>query len=289
MPVNIWEANHVWLVLVVVLTFTAFPAAFATLGTVLHIPLALMLVGIVLRGAAFVFRSYGSRTGEQRRNWGRIFAMASTLTPLLLGIVIGAVASGAVGAAQARIGTATFHDVYVAPWWSPFPIAVGVLALALFAMLAAVYLAYETHDDALRGDFRRYALSAAAAVFVAAFGALAVARGDAPMMRVGLMGSAWALPFQLATGVSATTAIGALWWRRYALARLAAAAQLSLILWGWAFAQFPYMVPSGLTIRSTVAPRITLVIVAWALAAGAVLLIPSLLYLRRTFATHRSS
>ena len=170
----IWEANHVWLVLVVVLTFTAFPAAFATLGTVLHLPLAVMLVGIVLRGAAFVFRSYGSRSREQRRNWGRTFAVASTLTPLLLGIVIGAISTGAVGAAQARIGAATFRDVFVAPWWSPFPVAVGVLALALFAMLAAVYLAYETHDEALREDFRRRALAAAAAVFVAAFGALAV-------------------------------------------------------------------------------------------------------------------
>ncbi len=284
----IWEANHVWLVLVVVLTFTAFPAAFATLGTVLHIPLALMLVGIVMRGSAFVFRSYGSRTWEQRRNWGRVFAVASTLTPLLLGVVIGAVSTGAVGAAQTRIGAAAFRDVYVAPWWSPFPIAVGVLALALFAMLAAVYLAYETRDEVLREDFRRRALAAAAAVFASAFGALAVAHLEAPMVRAGLEHSAWALPFQVATGVAALTAIGALWRRRYAVARVAAAAQVSLILWGWAFAQFPYVVPPGLTIENTAAPRITLELVAWALAAGAALLIPSLVYLRRTFAARRT-
>jgi len=284
----IWEANHVWLVLAVVLTFTAFPAAFATLGTVLHVPLALMLVGIVLRGAAFVFRGYGSRTRAERHNWGRLFAVASTFTPLLLGIVIGAVASGAVGDAQAHLGASSFRDTYVAPWWSPFPLAVGALALALFAMLAAVYLAYETHDDRLREDFRRRALAATVAVFVTAFGALAVAHADAPIMRAGLVASAWAVPFQILTGVSAITAIGALWWRRHALARLAAAAQLSLMLWGWAVAQYPYVVPSTLTIRNSVAPRITLVIVAWALATGALLLIPSLLYLRRTFATHRS-
>jgi cytochrome d ubiquinol oxidase subunit II len=284
----IWEANHVWLVLVVVLTFTAFPAAFATLGTVLHLPLALMLVGIVLRGAAFVFRSYGSRTQEQRRNWGRLFAIASTLTPLLLGIVIGTLATGAVGVARARIGMASFLDVYVAPWSSPFPIAVGVLALALFAMLAAVYLAYETSDVALREDFRGRALAAAMAVFIAAFGALAVAHRNAPMVQAALVASTWALPFQLVTGVSAITVMAALWWRRYALARFAAAAQLSLILWGWAFAQFPFVVPPTLTIRDAVAPRITLVIVAWALLVGAVLLIPSLVYLRRTFATQRA-
>jgi cytochrome d ubiquinol oxidase subunit II len=178
--------------------------------------------------------------------------------------------------------------VYVTPWWSPFPIAAGVLALALFAMLAAVYLAYETRDDALREDFRRRALAAAAAVFVAAFGALAFAHREAPTMQAGLTGSAWALPFQVATGVAALTAIGALWWRRWAVARLAAGAQVSLILWGWAFAQYPLVVPPSLTIRNSAAPRITLVIVAWALAAGAVLLIPSLLYLRRTFATQRA-
>ena len=181
-----------------------------------------------------------------------------------------------------------FRDVYVAPWWTPFPIVVGVLALALFAMLAAIYLAYETRDEALREDFRRRALAAAAAVFVAAFGALALAHGEAPMVRAGLLGSQWALPFQLATGVAALTAVGALWRRRYVAARLAAAAQVSLILWGWALAQFPYVVPPSLTIRNAVAPRITIVIVVWALAAGAMLLIPSLIYLRRTFATRRA-
>ena len=274
--------------LVVVLTFTAFPAAFATLGTVLHVPLALMLVGIVLRGAAFVFRGYGSSTTTERHNWGRLFAVASTFTPLLLGIVIGAVATGAVGDAQAHLGAASFRDTYVAPWWSPFPLAVGALALALFALLAAVYLAYETPDDRLREDFRRRGLAAAVAVFVTAFAALAVAHSDAPIVRAGLVASAWAVPFQILTGVSAITAIGALWWRRYALARLAAAAQISLMLWGWAVAQYPYLVPSTLTIRNSVAPRITLVLVAWALAAGALLLIPSLLYLRRTFATRHS-
>jgi cytochrome d ubiquinol oxidase subunit II len=283
----IWEANHVWLVLVVVLTFTAFPAAFATIGTVLHIPLALMLIGIVMRGSAFVFRSYGSRTWEQRRQWDRIFAVASVLTPLLLGIVIGAVSTGAAGVAQTQIGAGSFGRVFMAPWLAPFPVAVGVLALSLFAMLAAVYLAYETNDDALREDFRKRALAAAATVFVAALGALALAHREAPVLQAGLFGSAWALPFQIATGIAALTTIGALWVRRYALARFAAAAQASLILWGWALAQFPYVVPPNLTITNTVSPRITLVITAWALAAGAALLIPSLLYLFRTFAAQR--
>lgn len=280
----IWEANHVWLVVVVVLCFTGFPAAYAVLGTVLHIPLAILLVGIVMRGSAFVFRSYGARSWEQRRRWGHTFAIASTLTPLLLGVVIGALSTGAVGDAATRTGTAPFIDVYVRPWFAPFPIAVGLLALALFAMLAAVYLTLETRDTDLQDDFRRRALAAAAAVFVTAFAALAIAHSEAPMMRHGLVSSPWALPFQIATGAAALSAIWALWTRRYRVARITAAAQVSLILWGWAFAQYPYVIPTTLTIRDAAAPSITLEIVLWALAGGGLILIPSLVYLRRTFA-----
>src|SRR5918999_2169128 len=93
----IWEANHVWLILAIVLTFTCFPPVFARLGIVLHIPLTLMLVGIVLRGSAFTFRTYDSEHDAAQRRWGRIFASASVITPVLLGVSIGAVASGRVG------------------------------------------------------------------------------------------------------------------------------------------------------------------------------------------------
>ena len=280
----IWEANHVWLVLAVVLCFTAFPPAYAILGTVLNIPLALLLIGIVLRGSAFVFRSYGGGSSSQRRRWGRAFAIASTMAPVLLGVTIGAISTGAVGVAATETGSRPFLAVYVAPWLAPFPLAIGVLALALFAMLAAVYLTLETADAALQDDFRRRALFAAAAVFVSAFAALALAPTGAPMMGTGLMASGWSIPFHAATAVAAVAAIWALWTRRYRLARLSAAAQVSLILWGWAISQFPYVVPPTLTVRSAAAPHITLELLTGALVAGGLVLIPSLVYLRRTFA-----
>src|SRR5207245_2586242 len=94
----VWEANHVWLVLVVVVLFMGFPVAFATLGTVLHVPLALMLTGIVLRGSAFAFRTYDVRRDATQRRWGRLFAIASLVTPVMLGVCVGAVAAGRVGA-----------------------------------------------------------------------------------------------------------------------------------------------------------------------------------------------
>src|ERR1700675_2919270 len=133
----IWEANHVWLIVVVVTLFTAFPVAYGTIGTVLHLPLVLMLIGIVLRGSAFVFRSSGTGRNERWR-WGRVFAFSSVIPPVLLGVVIGALATGDVGEAAARVATGSFYAVYVAPWLAPFPIAVGLMALALFALFAAV-------------------------------------------------------------------------------------------------------------------------------------------------------
>ncbi|MFI5373291.1 MAG: cytochrome d ubiquinol oxidase subunit II [Candidatus Rokuibacteriota bacterium] len=283
----IWEANHVWLIIVVVLLFTCFPAAFARLAVTLHIPLSLMLIGIVLRGSAFTFRShYGAGHGEARggtagttERWGRVFAIASAGTPVLLGLCVGALAAGALPVP----GRAGFHATFVAPWLTPFGLGVGTLTLALFAFLAAVYLTVEARDDDLREDFRRRALGAAAAVFVAAFGTLGLALLEAPLMGRGLITAPWAPALHAATGVAAVTAIWALWRHRYRLARLAAAGQVSLILWGWALAQYPYLIPPDLTIRAAAAPRITLVLVLWALAAGALVLFPSLIYLLRVF------
>jgi cytochrome bd ubiquinol oxidase subunit II len=141
----------------------------------------------------------------------------------------------------------------------------------------------EAREPALREDFRRRALGAAAAVFVAAFGTLGLALLGAPLMGHGLTTAPWAPALHLATGVAAVAAIWALWSRRFRLARVAAAAQVSLILWGWALAQYPYLIPPDLTIRAAAAPRITLVLSLWVLGVGALVLFPSLIYLFRVF------
>lgn len=287
----IWEANHVWLILVVVLLFTCFPPAFSGLAIALHIPLTLMLIGIVLRGSAFAFRSYGSSDDAPQRRWGRVFSVASLLTPLLLGVCIGAIASGRIGTMLDHVARGapgeSFASLYLLPWLSPFTIAVGALALALFAFLAATYLTVEAADDALREDFRRRALFAAIAVFVTAFLALLLARSRAPRVSAGLIASAWALPLHVLTAVAAIGAILALWFRRWHVARIAAAAQVSLILWGWAAAQAPYLVPPSLTVENAAAPRRTQLVFLIALALGALVLFPSMTYLFRLFKTAR--
>lgn len=277
----IWEANHVWLILVVVILFTAFPVAFAMLGIVLHIPISLMLFGIVLRGSSFVFRTYGSRDDAAQRRWGRVFAVASIVTPVLLGIIVGTIVSGGVTTGAYSLPSFTYQ--YITPWLAPFPMAIGALALAMFAFLAAVYLAFAARDDELREDFRRRALGAELAMFVAAFGGLAIASVCAPQVSVGLT-TGPAIAFQIVTAFAAVTAIWALVARRWAMARVAAAAQVSLILWGWVLVQYPYIIPTSQTVRGVAAPRVTLLLLLYVLAAGALILIPSLIYLFRTFA-----
>lgn len=276
----IWEANHVWLILVVVLLFMCFPPAFALLTTYLHVPLVLMLIGIVLRGSAFTFRAYDVTPARAAQGWGRVFAIASVITPLLLGVCVGAIASGALGAIPAAGGV---YATFFAPWLAPFPIACGVLALAAFTFLAAVYLTVDAQDDVLREDFRIRALWSAGAVFVAAFGALGVSYVAAPQVHRALTNTSWAAPLQIATGLAALVAIWALWTRRWRVARIAAPAQVALIIWGWAALQYPAIVPGRLSIAEAAAPAITLQLALWALAVGGAVLLPSLWYLFRVF------
>ena len=284
----VWEANHVWLILAIVLLFTCFPPAFARLGTLLHIPLSLVLIGIVLRGSAFTFWRYGGPGDETQRYWGVVFAIASLITPLLLGTTVGAIASGALGDEGRGTGEGFYH-VYVAPWLTPFTLSVGVFALIAFAFLAAVYLTLEAQERGLQEDFRNRALGAGVALFFAALAALLLSHRWAPRVREALIFAPWAVPLHLLTAATALTALAALWRRRWRVARVAAATQVSLILWGWALAQYPYVLPPDLAVEAAAAPAVTLRLVLAAVALGALVLFPSLYYLLRIFKSHQPS
>jgi cytochrome d ubiquinol oxidase subunit II len=277
----IWEANHVWLIVAVVVLFTGFPAAFGALGTILHIPLTILLVGIVLRGSAFVFRSYGRADRAER--FGLVFSIASVVTPFFLGIVVGAISSDAVGRAMTLPASASFVQRYVDPWFAPYPIAVGFFALELFAMLAAVYLAHAARSDALKEDFRQRALIAAIIAALAAGAAFLASILTAPRVARGITTTPWAGLLHALTAIAALSAITALAVRRYDFARVATAAQVTLILVGWALAQYPYVVPPSLTIRDAAAPSVTLELLLVGLVVGALVLIPSLRFLFKTF------
>jgi len=248
----VWEANHVWLIFVVVVLFSAFPPAFAALGIRFHAPLTAALVGIVLRGSAFVFRSYGGAPA-----WGRVFAVASAATPFFLGLVLAGV-------------TLPSGD-----WLGWFPLAVGALAVALGAYLAAVYLTVETGDPVLRVDFRRRAIGSWIAVSaLAALALVAAPDGFAGRLDPTVV----ALTLLLAIG-----ALAALYRGRHRIARALAAGQVVAIVAGWGAIQYPLLIAPDLTIDGAAAPAATLRLLVPALAVGGALVLPSLYWLMRVF------
>ncbi len=275
----IWEANHVWLIVAIVVLFVAFPVAFASISTALHIPLALMLIGVVLRGSAFVFRTYDSRRDEIQRRWSLLFAVASTVTPVLLGVTVGAVASGRI-----RHVDGTLQADFFSAWLAPFPWAVGLLTLAVFAYLAAVYLTVDlAHDRELQEDFRVRGLWAAAAVFVLAWVAFGLSSVGAPQVWSGLWGSSWSLPFQVLVGASGLGCIGTLWARRYTAARALVVIQVVLVVGGWAWAQYPYIIPPDLTVYDAAGPDNVQWWMLGILAAGAIPLVPTYVWMMWVF------
>ncbi len=271
----VWEANHVWLIFLIVILFSGFPPAYAALSVGLFVPLHLVLLGITLRGGAFVFRAHGGAGGASLL-WGAVFGGASLITPVLLGMSLGAVSAG-----NLRI-----HDGVVAlggpaSWTSPISIAMGLLALSICAYLAAVFLTNET-TGALQEIFRRKALIAG--TFVVALAALAVplTRFEAQHLYDGLTSVRGA--GVIGGGVIAALLSGiALLTRRFRLARRAAVVQVALLLGGWGVAQYPYLIYPDLTLAAARAPEATLQFVLWTLPFGTAVLAPSIWFLFRVF------
>jgi cytochrome d ubiquinol oxidase subunit II len=269
----VWEANHVWLILVVVILFTAFPGAFYVLMTRLHLPISLMLLGIVLRGSAFTFRAYDLFPGADQR-WNHRFSIPSAITPILLGSIIGSVATG-------RLESAPDTTL----WLKPFPLAVGFFTLALFAYLAAVYLTLETADANLADDFRKRAMISSIASGALALLVYELAKSEAPLILRGLEESRWGWPVRVATAVLSLIVLACLAFRRYALARAGAMLQVVVVLAGCGLALNPYLVPPDHTIANSAAPIVTLRLLLAALSVGMLVLIPAIFILYRIFKT----
>ncbi|OGP35093.1 MAG: hypothetical protein A2X88_04170 [Deltaproteobacteria bacterium GWC2_65_14] len=274
----VWETNHIWVIVAVVVLFTGFPSAYALLSTALFLPVTLVLAGIVARGSAFAFHSYHLHRESRAAGWGTLFAVSSLLTPLLLGVILGAVSAGTIrgtGLADLVSGTRS--------WLAVFPLSVGVLTLSSFSYLAAVYLLLETDVPLLREDFRLRAMASLAVVVLLSIAIPLLSAGGAPEFHRALTGSRWSLPL---LGTNAVAAVGAgifLRLRAYRLARVCAAAQVTLLLAGWGLAQHPYLIRPDLTIRAAAASPEMLRLMLIALAAGALLLFPAIFLLLRIF------
>jgi cytochrome d ubiquinol oxidase subunit II len=280
----VWETNHVWLIFVLVVCWTAYPTAFASITSTLSVPLFVAGVGIILRGTAYALRS-GTATPREQRRVEVAVAVSSILTPFALGAVIGGIASERVPVGNAK------GDLW-SSWLNWTSVFIGVLAVATAAYLAAVYLA----ADAVRGGrpdlasaFQRRAVGTALVAGALALGGLAIVHHDARHLWDGLT-SGWGLASVIVSGLAGVATLALVLRSRFEPARVTAALAVAAIVAGWALAQRPQLLP-GLTIQEAAAGRSALVAIIVGIAIGAVVLVPSLvllfsLFLRGRFDPH---
>jgi len=272
----VWEANHVWLILIVVALFTAFPPAFADLSTGLIVPVVIALVGIVFRGAAFAFRHFGHGTETALPGMGALFSVASVVTPLTMGMALGAIAGGHVTIEDGEVTSGIWE-----PWLQPFSIFCGLIAVAMCSFLAACYMTVRT-TGALREDFRARGLLAGLLLAAVAAVALPVAYWDAEPFWDELVKPS-ALAVMSAAAAMWLTSLIVLWRRWYVLAPPVAAGTVGLVIGGWGAVQYPYLILPDERISDLAAADATLGPFLIALAVGALILVPSLILLYVTF------
>jgi cytochrome bd ubiquinol oxidase subunit II len=273
----VWEANHVWLIFVLVVCWTAYPVAFASITSTLVVPLFLAAVGIIFRGAAYALRGQLDEEARGQRAIENLFALSSVLTPFALGAVVGGIASG-------RVPVGNAQGDLVTSWLNSTSILIGALAVATSGYLAAVYLAADARrlgQHPLELDFRTRALAAGVVAGALAVAGLVVVRADAPAIWDGLTHGA-GLAMVVVSAVAGLATLVLVSRSRFEPARVSAALAVSAIVAGWALAQHPEFLP-GLTISEAAAGRSTLIAVIVSAAVGAVVLVPSLALLFTLF------
>jgi cytochrome d ubiquinol oxidase subunit II len=270
----VWEANHVWLIFILVIFWTCFPRAFGPVMETLYVPIFLAGLGIVLRGAAFALRGEAATISEARA-LGAVFALSSLVTPFFLGATLGAVAAGEV--------PADGDGAPIASWTGATPIMVGVLAVATGASISAAFLAADARRSNLPDlvdAFRRRALGAGVVAGGLAIVGLLVVREDARFLFDGLT-SGGGLAMVIASGLAGVATLALVWARRFTVARLTSAAAVAAIVVGWALAQEPDFLPGELTLDQAAAGETTLTAVLICVSLGLLILIPSLILLYR--------
>lgn len=275
----VWEANHVWLIFVLVVAWTAFPPAFSAVMSTLYIPLALAALGIVLRGSGFAFRH--ALPGPMHGPATRVFGVSSVLTPFFLGTVVGAIASGQVPADGGGDPTSS--------WTGLLPLLTGALFAATASYLAAVFLVHDagaSGDDELQRYFARRALAAAVVAGAAALAGIFALDADAEFVYDGLTNEG--LPLVILSALCGTAALALLVrglsrgfdTRVTFVMRGAAVGAVVSVVWGWFVAQHPYLLPTSLTIDDAAgaSASLTAMIVVFAIAVVVILPAFGLLY-----------
>jgi len=274
----VWEANHMWLIIAIVILFVAFPKIYTTMSVYLHIPLAIMLIGIIARGTAFVFRHYDAVKDQMQEVYNKIFIYSSFITPLFLGIIAGSLISGKIDNRADN-----FADAYVFGWLNWFSVAVGLFTVALCGFLAAIYLIGESKEVEDKKRFIKKAefMNVAAVLF----GAMVF--GSAYLEEVPLVDWVLKNPVGLVAIVLASLSLILLWYLlikgKTKILRLLAGFQVTMILVAISFAHFPNFIRlkngDAISLYETIAPIKTVNTLGWALLLGSALILPFLGYL----------
>ena len=272
----VWEANHIWVIFLIVVLFTAFPKGFNGLCIGLFGPLSLVILGITLRGASFVFRAHSEGEHHLQRLFGVLFSVSSLITPFALGAAAGVIAAG-----DLKPTGDTWTPVPWSAFFQPFPIVIGLLAVCVCSYTAATVLTAQT-EGALREDFRRRAMISGGGFALFSGLGLVLAWQEAPELSHELL-QGRGLPFVVAAGVFAILGFVVTFSAAYRLNRYVAIAFVLCVVWGWAAAQWPYIITPYLTFQDAASSDAMLQVYLVCLAAGAVILIPSLVFLWRTF------
>ncbi|TQJ91275.1 cytochrome d ubiquinol oxidase subunit II [Streptomyces sp. SLBN-31] len=272
----VWEANHVWLIFVVVLLWSAFSGGFAAVLSTLYVSLTLTALGIIARGAAFAFRKASDQLWQQRL-FGACFTVSSVVTPFFLGTVAGGIASGRVPPGMAAGDALT-------SWLNPTSVLGGVLAVLTCSHLTAVYLcadAARARDTDLVSGLRRRAVGSGLVSGAVALAGIAVLHADAPFLFHALTHRA--LPLVVLSAVCGLSELVLLARHHFTAARVSAALAVGAILWAWGAAQYPYLLVSSTTVAQARSQDSVLVACLAATAVGSLLLVPSLWWLYATF------
>ncbi|PZX51334.1 cytochrome d ubiquinol oxidase subunit II [Algoriphagus chordae] len=283
----IWEANHMWLIIAIVILFVGFPPIYTTLSVHLHIPLALMLIGIIGRGTAFVFRHYDAYQDDMQKVYDFIFTYSSFITPFFLGLIFGAAVGG-----QIDPEAMGFYEAYIHPWFNLFSVSVGVFTVAICGFLASVFLV----GEAKKAEVKMFVVRKAKLfiVFTVLAGGLVFAASiidKVPL--VGLLLTEW---ITVGTLVLATLAIVFLWLKLQegskTLVRLLSGFVVSAILLAFGYHYFPDLIilKSGenLSFFNSAAMGKPIDTLAWALLIGSLFILPSLFYLLYSFQKPKS-
>jgi len=285
----VWEANHVWLILAVVILFTGFPTVYASISLVLHIPLMLVLLGIIFRGTAFTFRHYDVMHDNTHKYYTILFKTSSFITPFFLGVTLGAMILGRITFDQS-VG---FYEMFVSPWLNVFCFMMGVFAISLFGYISAVFLVGETKNDRER---RRYAMfSKQLMVFTALFGLLVFFTAE--MQGHHLLNEFLQSPVSIFMLLLATLLCPVIWFflnrksNKTVYLRIAVGTQVTAILIGWFYIQYPVLIQvkggEHYTFFNTQAPAATMQQLLIALIAGLILVVPAFIYLFKVFKVER--